>query len=252
MLNKEYETMRQVEDTYWWYQVLHGYVPQQVAGLLKDGAGRVLDAGCGTGGTLRHLKDRNAMWDLHGFDFSPLAVEYCKFRGFNQVCQGSVDAIPAEDRSFDVVISLDVLCHAGLDETRAVAEFARVARPGGHVILNLPAFYFLMGRHDIAVGSVRRYDERRVRELMAGAGLRIKEIHYWNAWLFPPILLWRQFSRLLSFGQEREEAKSDLTQLPGWLNKVLAGVARMDMKLCRWVGVPVGTSVFVVAEKPNS
>ena len=249
MLQHEYDTMRHVEDTYWWYQVLRTEVTNDLS--CRFGAGkpwRLLDAGCGTGGMLDTLHKAHPAWEMTGLDVSALAVEYCRERGFADVIKGSVDGMPFARASFDVVLSLDVLYHKGVSEASAVSEIARVVKSGGYVILNLPAFDVLRGRHDVAVHGARRYTIERMRTLLEPVGLRAETIFYWNAWLFVPLLAWRLLSR---FEKPPEEigTKGDLSQVPSQFNALLTTLGRLDFAACRRLHPPFGTSVYTVARK---
>src|SRR5439155_11845671 len=109
MLQHEYHTMRQVEDTYWWYQVLRLEVVNDVASRFPGPKTcKLLDAGCGTGGMLHALRETRPEWQITGLDFSHVAVEYFHQRGLAEVIRGSVDEMPFPNASFDVVVSLDV------------------------------------------------------------------------------------------------------------------------------------------------
>lgn len=245
MPEREYELMRDVEDVYWWYRVLRDAVAGDVRKLAGDSPLAILDAGCGTGGMMEVLRRTQPAWQLSGLDFSAQAVEITRRRGFEDVQVGSVDALPMASGSFDVLVSLDVLYFQGVNETRAIAEFRRVLRPGGLLILNLPAFDYLRGEHDVAVRGARRYTPAGVRALLAQGGFTTVRSHCWNAWLFPPILVWRLLSRLK--GRSAVEARSDLSLLPAPVNLSLLACARADMALCRAVRSPLGTSVYAVA-----
>jgi SAM-dependent methyltransferase len=247
MLEHEYNTMRSVEDRYWWYRVLRGMTVAEVARAVAHlPEARILDAGCGTGGTLEELRRRAPSWRLRGFDYSPLALDHTKKRGFEQAVHGSVDAIPFADDSQDVVVSLDVLCCGGVDEEKSMEEFKRVLINGGVLIMNLPAFVCLQGRHDHAVNSVRRYTASSLRSLHFRHGFTPERVFCWNAWLFPAVLAWRQISKRLPSARS-ESAKSDLVLPPEWLNGAVGAIATADANLCRFLGSPVGTSVFSVA-----
>lgn len=247
MPEREYDLMRQVEDVYWWYRVLRQTVTSDVKALAGSAPASILDAGCGTGGMMDALRGTQFSWRLTGLDFSPQAVETTRRRGFDDVHEGSVDALPMAGASFDGLVSLDVLYFEGVNEARAIAEFHRVLRPGGFVILNLPAFDFLRGEHDVAVRGARRYTPAGVRGLLARGGFEVIRSHCWNAWLFPPILAWRLLSRLK--GRSAVEARSDLALLPSPLNALLLAFARADMALCRALRAPFGTSVYAVARR---
>jgi SAM-dependent methyltransferase len=250
MLAPEYDTMRRVEDSYWWYAVLRDAVVDEVRRLAQGmERARILDAGCGTGGTLARLREANPAWDLRGIDFSPHAVEHTRARGIEKVEQGDVAQLPMPDGALDGIVSLDVLYHRNVHEGRAVTEFHRVLQTGGFLILNLPAFDALTGSHDKAVGGVRRYTKERVRALLEPAGFQIERQQYWNAWLFPPVMGWRLLSRAMTSNQTMEQTKSDLSQLPPWLNASLAAIGRTDFALCRSLSLPFGTSVFTAARK---
>jgi SAM-dependent methyltransferase len=249
MNDEEYDRMRQVEDSYWWYAVLR----ESVAGEVRDHlagkpAASVLDAGCGTGGMMRVLQDAGPAWEISGVDMSLQALEHTRSRGFTKVTRASVDALPYADASFDVVVSLDVLYFEGVDDTKAMSEFHRVLKPGGMLILNLPAFEVLRGEHDRAVSGVRRYTPIQVHRLLEMSKMEVVRVHCWNAWLFIPILGWRLLSRTPR-PNGRTRAKSDLCMLPPILNKALTALARVDMALCRIVRSPLGTSVHAVAIK---
>ncbi len=251
MNDREYDVMRAVEDTYWWYQVLRGTVADALA--MGTGGGRearILDAGCGTGGMMEVLRARQPGWKLAGLDYSPHAVAYTRQRGFEDVVQGSVDALPFANESFDAVYSLDVLYIGQVDEGRAMTEFARVLKPGGLFLMNLPAFNLLRGQHDVAVHGARRYTPGRVRSLLEAAGLRRERVHCWNLWLFFPIACWRLISRVLK-PADGADAKSDLSSPPAVVNRTLAALGKLDAAFCGLIRSPLGTSVWAVARKPG-
>ncbi|MBL9133247.1 MAG: class I SAM-dependent methyltransferase [Verrucomicrobiaceae bacterium] len=232
---RQHEILRNVEDAHWWHQVLHRLVLESLRARLRPDA-RVLDAGCGTGGLLARLRG----FDAFGCDISPAAVELCKGRGLPQILVADVHAMPFDEASFDAVLSLDVLYHAQVDEDRTLAEMRRVLRPGGLLVLNVPAFNCLRGAHDAAVCGVRRYKREELSALLSRHGFAEENTHYWNAWLFLPLLLRRRLSR---------NAEGDLHALPPWLNGVLAAGGRLDARICRVLRVPFGTSVFATAQR---
>ncbi len=241
----EYDLMRAVEDRHWWHAVLRSLVVNALSGRLPAGA-RLLDAGCGTGGMLEFLQAKNGDLEMTGVDAADAAVSHCHQRGLASVQLGSVEALPFADAAFDAVLSLDVLYHAGVSDDRALVQMARVLRPDGLLVLNLPAFEELRGAHDVAVSGARRYAEGEVRALLDRCGFVVENIHYWNAWLFLPLLVWRHLSRLKG---SRAAAGSDLALTPGWMHWMLAGMGRVDAEMCREFRLPFGSSVFAVARK---
>lgn len=244
MSAREYARMRQAEDEHWWYRALRRLVAGEVARASgRGGAPRILDAGCGTGGGL----DR---WALavgapgYGVDLASAALGHCRARGQDRVAEASVEALPFCAGTFDAVVSLDVLCLEGLDESRALAEFRRVLRPGGLLVLNLPAFEALRGEHDRAVRIRRRFRSAELVDLLRASGFNVGRVSYWNTILFPAVWLVRRLRR------GGHEASSDLAALPGPLNAALAAILRAESKLLSAMRPPFGTSVLCVATRP--
>ncbi len=237
MRPEEYNTLRECETSHWWYTVLHRLVLTELRRSIPAGA-EVLDAGCGTGGMLSQLRQ----WHATGIDISHSALDHCRQRGQANVAQGSVNSLPFADESFACVLALDVLYHSDVDESLALAELVRVLKPEGTLILNLAAFELLRGSHDAAVHGRRRYRANRVRTLLEANGLQLRVCHYWNAWLFLPLLIKRKL-----WSSDRSD-----TTMPGpFINNILSLAGRLDANFCRTLRVPFGTSLFAVASKPR-
>ena len=131
---EEFKIMYQAEDTHWWYRGLRG-VMFRLLGLRnpRRRCMQILDAGCGTGGTLQALQDAG-FTRTEGFDLSKVALEFCNMRGLNGMKRGSITDIPFGDCSFDVVISCDVLNDVGTpNEQKALTELYRVLKPRGYL-----------------------------------------------------------------------------------------------------------------------
>ncbi|MBM4362909.1 MAG: class I SAM-dependent methyltransferase, partial [Deltaproteobacteria bacterium] len=154
----------------------------------------------------------------------------------------SIEALPFADASFDAVVSLDVICLDGVDERRALAELRRVLRPGGLLILNLPAFESLRGEHDRAVRIRHRFRTGETSRLLQGNGFVPRRVRYWNTLLFPAVWLVRRF-------RSHGESTSDLAPLPGPLNLALRLVLGIEATLFALVPAPVGSSVLAVARR---
>lgn len=248
---EEYKIMYEAEDTHWWYRGLRGVMFNLLQlDRAKGRALKILDAGCGTGGNLNALRLAGQTKAV-GFDLSNVALGFCKQRGLDNVRHGSITDVPFPEDSFDIAISCDVLNDAGNeDETVALRELYRVLKPGGKLFLNLPAFSFLRSEHDRATSVAHRYTKGEISRKLGAAGFIVKRVTYWNMLLFPIVVSVRLLSR------EKPEdlhnpARSDIVLPPPLVNNILSGFEWIEHHLLRYIDLPIGSSVAVVARKPR-
>ncbi len=253
MEEQEYHTIYELEETHWWYLGLHGLVKDALARHSRppsggDGKAALLDAGCGAG---KLLKDLSANYDPSvGVDISPVGLSLCAKRGLGKLVTGSVSELPFKAECFDAAISLDVIYHMQVpDDRAALKELQRVLKPGGVLVLNLPAFEFLSGSHDRQVHTRRRYTTKELRRKLLSSGFEVEELTYRNAFLFPVIFLVRAIQKLTG-SAERGTGKSDVTGLPRPVNRLLTSLLLFENRLLKKVSLPFGSSVFCVARKP--
>jgi len=266
----EYNQLFTHEDHHWWYRALRRQFRLELSrcGILGSSAERpakpvCLDAGCGTGKTLSTFKDR---FQGIGLDISRQALELTNLRGISSpshagpsaLVQASVNSIPIRDSSLDLIICADVLYHNGVpDDVAALAEMGRCLNPGGLIVLNLPAFNWLYSEHDKAIHTARRYSRKEVEDKIRKAGLTPVRVRYWNWLLFPPLAIMRLTRKLIGSGRPRAGAekqagspapKSDLYQLPRFLNELMNLLLKMEITLAG-LPVPAGLSIIAVARK---
>ncbi|HLN57412.1 MAG TPA: methyltransferase domain-containing protein, partial [Thermoanaerobaculia bacterium] len=155
--------------------------------------------------------------------------------------------LPFPDGVFDLVTSIDVLCHRGVDVPRALAEAHRCLRSRGLLLLQVPAFDFLRGEHDEAVWTNKRYRKGEIESLLSAAGFRLRRSFYRNSILFPAAALRRLLRRRLPTGRE---ARSDVAPEPRPLGLLFSALLGFERGL-RGIGFsfPFGLSVFCLAEK---
>jgi SAM-dependent methyltransferase len=84
-----------------------------------------------------------------------------------------------EPGNYSAAVSYNVLEHIE-DDTAALKSMAGLVRPGGHVVIVVPAFEWAMSPADIATGHVRRYTKKSMRAAMSAVGLDIVKLHYAN------------------------------------------------------------------------
>jgi SAM-dependent methyltransferase len=240
----EYAAMFAVEDRHWWYVGVRREIERALEAVRAPGSGRlrILDAGCGTGGLLANLT--TPAWKV-GLEISSEGIRLSRSRGLPALVSGSVTAFPFADGSFDAVVSIDVLCHSGVEERQALEEAARVLRPGGILLAQVPAFDFLRGEHDAAVWTKRRYRRAEVSAMVSEAGLAQRRSEYRNTLLFPAAAVLRLFRRRRI---SRELARSDVRRVPRIVNSLLSGILAIERRFRG--SFPFGLSVFCVAEKP--
>ncbi|TCZ55110.1 class I SAM-dependent methyltransferase [Roseicella aquatilis] len=244
MERAEYDLMDAAEDRMWWYRALHARALDALA-RLRPPPGRLLDAGCGTGGFLTHLHRAWPDLPAAGLEYCPAAAARARAKSGLPVVAGSVNAMPFAGESFSSVISLDVLCHAAVEPRAALAEMLRVLRPGGVLLLNLPAFDWLHSAHDIRVQNVRRFTARTAAGLLREAGLVQVRSHYWNSLLLPLMVLQR---KIIARGPH---GPSDVGRYPTWLDRGLHAVTGLERLLAaRGLPLPAGGSVLATGRRP--
>jgi SAM-dependent methyltransferase len=230
----------ELEERHWWFVGRRRIVLGVLDRCVPRGPLDVLDAGCGGGATLESLRDRygNAV----GVELSGEAVEYARGRG-RDVMQGSIEELPFADRSLDLALALDVIEHVP-DDGAALRELNRVLKPGGSLLLTVPALTMLWSQHDVANGHYRRYTAGRLRDRVRGAGFEVAFATYFNTLLFPPVLAARMLWKV-----RPKKVASDVAEVPGPVNALLAGLFSQERRLVGRVPLPVGVSALCLARK---
>jgi SAM-dependent methyltransferase len=246
-----YHQFESLERNHWWlrgrrrifFDLLDRLLPRQ-SGL------RSLDIGCGFGGMLLELRRYGPEF---GLDVSTDALQTCLRRGISRVFIGSAYALPMPDATFDLVSMFDCLEH--LDDDGAVLrECRRVIRPGGHVVISVPAYNFLLSNNDIVVRHRRRYTVRELRRRLADAGFRVRKATYINSFLFPAILPAVLVNKAREFLFPKvADLTTNLTYvMPRPVNEALFRVFDAERHVLRRASFPFGHSIFCLAARAEA
>ena len=170
------------ETSHWWFTARARIVRRvlETYGHLEAGD-TVLDVGCGAGGFMRALADR---YNVVGIDTSPLAVEYTRKRGIDHVFEMRVEDFPKRDFDVRAAVLLDVIEHIE-DDVSVLRATREIVRPGGVVVVTVPAYMWLWSAHDVLNHHKRRYTAASLRKSLAAAGLSPMKLTYFNTFLFP-------------------------------------------------------------------
>lgn len=225
-------------DEYWWYTAR--------ARLLEEGLGRfvtpglqVLDVGSADAPSATWFHARAARRVALDIDPRGLTTD--------GVC-GSAVSLPFASHSFDAVAAFDVIEHVD-PETAAVSELHRVLRPGGMLLVSVPAYQWAWSDHDVANGHHRRYTRGRIVDVLTAGGFTIERATYAFSTVFPMFAAERLARRLRRNRPGHALDIATVPRLPRPLNAALRGLCRVDERLLRSRDLPWGSSVMIAARR---
>src|SRR5262249_48966333 len=157
---------------------------------------RVLDVGCGAGGWLRPL---SRFGTVTGIELDEPSIRFCRELDLHRTLVGRVDALPVPTGSHDLVCLWDVVEHTP-DDAAVLAEARRALRPGGHLVVSVPAYQFLYANNDRVAHHYRRYTRGQLVRRMREVGFEVRKATYVNfvlaAAIIPTLLLVKSWAKL--------------------------------------------------------
>lgn len=238
-LHKQYQDL---EESHWLFKVRDNILKDVAKKYFKQNAS-ILDFGCNYGHSVQLLQRLG--YRAQGVDISEVAIQYGKSIGIQNIFL--LDEKKNNQETFDVVIALDVIEHIQDDE-RALKEISEMVKPGGLIVVAVPAYMFLWGVQDEVAHHFRRYTMSQLVSLSKRAGdFEIVRKTYFNTLLFVPIALFRLVSRLV----QRNSRSSDLDINNAFLNTLFFGIFNFERKILKYINMPFGVTALLILRKKN-
>jgi SAM-dependent methyltransferase len=242
-----YQQMADVENKHWWFVARRTlfaealYANQHAKDRNSDDT--IVDIGCGTGGNFALLRGYG---EVIGLELDATAAAMAGAHG-RVIRGGDTDCWPIAANSVGAFTAFDVLEHI-VDDRAAVRNLFASLKPGGRLILSVPAYGWLWSRHDELLHHQRRYLAREISSLALSAGFRVEYISYHNCILFPLSIVLRLLSRLSGgrLGVDENRVPSPL------INGILRMIYSLERHLVkRRIRLPFGLSIIAVLCKPG-
>jgi SAM-dependent methyltransferase len=235
-----YDRMAEYADRHWWYRarrdILARLIEQKIP-LPKDA--RILEIGCGTGPNLDML---GRFGRLDAVEIDPAARAVASARLGRPVHDAPLPHLAGiEDGAYDLICLLDVLEHVEADRA-ALESIARKLRPGGRILIAVPAHPWMWSAHDRVNHHKRRYTKRTLRAVVGAAGLKLHMLSYFNSLLFPLAVTSRLAERLF----DKEDDSAD-TPPPAPLNRLFEAAFRLERYAIGRLPFPPGLSLVAIA-----
>jgi len=230
--------MENSEEGNWWHTARHERIVGLLAPMLR---GKCLEIGPGRGRVGEWVSGK---CEYHAIEADGNSAALLRKAGL-AVKTGTAERLPYRDSSFDLFLAFDVLEHLEHDR-RAIAEAARVLKPGGILIGSVPVCKGIFSSHDRALGHFRRYEKGEILGKLRDAGFEIAGSFHWNCFLFPIVWSYRKFmgrETLMRHGTNEEFLP------PKWADWMLLQTLRFENLVSQYIRLPFGLSYFVVAKK---
>ena len=234
-----YDKMAELDQRHWWYRARREVVAALIRRVARPPANaRLLEIGCGTGHNLAMLSEFGT---VDGLEVDDAARAFAEQRLGAPVMSAPLPELGGvPERHYDLIGAFDVIEHID-DDKAAIASIARRLKPGGKLVMTVPAHQWMWSAHDVVNHHRRRYSKRQLRQLIEGSPLTLDSIGYFNSLLFPVAIAKRLASRLS--GKE----DSDLSLPPAPINTALERAFAAERHLIGRVPLPPGLSLFAVA-----
>lgn len=250
-----FEPLFEVEDRHFWFRARNLGISKlagQIVAQLEPGY-RILEAGCGTGNTLRVLDQLADDGLVLGMDLFAEGLRWARQRVTCPLVQGDIHAPPFRAQ-FDLIGLFDVLEHLP-DDVTVLRDLHRMLKPGGHLILTVPAHLSLWSYFDEAAHHCRRYEPPELKEKLGQAGYQVEFLSSYMASIFPLVWLGRRIAGRTSAktGHDAEQA-DELAEQELKITPIVNGLLTLILSLeMHWIArrrsLPFGTSLVAIARK---
>lgn len=238
-----YKTYFKLEEDNWWFRVRRNLVVDLLAKYHIPKVATIFDFGCGSGYTVNYLQKLG--YNVSGSDISAEAIEFGQARGVHNTEVAQVGQMRPPEGGFDMILALDVIEHIQ-DDGEAMKATERMLKPGGIVIIMVPAYQWLWGVQDDIAHHYRRYTlSSFVKVLQKNTDLMIERKTYFNTFLFLPIAIVRIVSKW--FNINNRESDFDINN--PFLNIILFWIFNFERLLLRCFRFPFGVSILLVLRK---
>ncbi|HMJ89117.1 MAG TPA: class I SAM-dependent methyltransferase [Candidatus Acidoferrum sp.] len=242
----EYLKLADVENRHWFYagkRIIVRHWISRVRALRSTD--KLVDCGAGTG---KFAAELNSKCDVEAVDDHEESLVLAREKlGNDRVKKGTCIDLPYGDATIDVLTALDVIEHVEHDG-KAIAEFARVLKPGGIAVITVPALPSLWSDWDVVLHHFRRYTKRTLLNVLSRGDIEVVHCAYINSAALPLVVAvrkWRGFKRRLGFkADRRSEDEVPPEPINGLLRWTFVKLACQSA-----IQFPIGVGLIAVVRK---
>ncbi len=244
----QYADLDRLDRDHWFYRGKRAIVEHWIDRYLTLGPDDLLiDGGMGTGTWLVQMSRRCRVLGLDDHDES-LAIARPRLEAVGgSALKTTLDRVDLPDGCAAVVTLLDVLEHLDDDEA-ALREMIRLVRPGGLVVVTVPALPWLWSDWDTVLHHRRRYVRSQLRRLVDRPGVEVLRCTYFNTLALAPIAAIRMLRKVKPPRPGAPRAEESMP--PDRANRLLYG-AMVAPARWGWLRPPVGVSLLAVLRRTN-
>lgn len=234
-----YDRMAELDELHWWYRARRRVLQAMIERVVTPPPeARILEVGCGTGHNLPMLA---RFGKVDAIEVDAEARAFAEKRTGRAISSAPLPTLHGIARGhYDLVAALDVVEHID-DDRAAIAALAACLKPGGKLLLTVPAHQWMWSAHDVLNHHKRRYSKRGLARLIESSPLKLQAIGYFNSFLFPLAVGARLASKLTGRGGDDDSLP------PRPVNYLFERVFAAERRLIGTVPLPPGLSLFAVA-----
>ena len=237
-----FDRMAELDQHHWWFLARRRILERLIRRVVRPPKNaRILEVGCGTGHNLAMLK---AFGKLEASELDRCARAVASKRLPRKVKEARLPDLSMFERNgYDLIALLDVLEHVP-DDLASLRSIHRRLKPGGALLLTVPANPWMWSAHDAAHHHFRRYTRKQLAELFLRSGLEVQLLSYFNSLLFPLVAAARVAGKMIG----RDSADDKLPSAP--VNAVLNRIFGLEAGIIGRLPMPFGVSLVAVVRRP--